>query len=125
PTPTGSGPLILLLQETTPQAPTLEEETVDKAQVSWNFIRVTYVADNATTRTAQVALEICTETGQINCEPVIRIFDNTVGAAKPVISQTPNGLNVYEFPYGYTANLLVEGSTLVSTDVWLSDPSIR
>ncbi len=126
PTPTGSGPLILLLLETTPQAPVEGgEESSNKVQVSWNYIRVTYVADNATTRTAQVALEICTETTQINCEPVIRILDNTVGAAKPVISQTPNGLNVYEFPYGYTANLVVEGATLTSTDVWLSDPSIR
>jgi hypothetical protein len=34
-------------------------------------------------------------------------------------------LNVYEFPYGYTPNLIVEGATLTSPDIWISDPSIR
>lgn len=125
PTPTGSGPLQLLLEETTPQAPPSQEEVADKTQVSWNNIRVTYVSDNATTRTAQVGLEICAEPAQITCEPVLRIFDNAAGAAKPVLSQTPNGLNVFEFPYGYTSNLLVEGATLTSPDVWISDPTIR
>ena len=43
---------------------------------------------------------------------------------KAVLSQF-NGLNVYEFPYGYTSNLLVEGSTRTSPDIWISDPSIR
>jgi hypothetical protein len=36
-----------------------------------------------------------------------------------------NGLNVFEFVYGYTSNLIVEGSTLTSPDIWISDPSIR
>lgn len=125
PTPTGSGPLELLLEDATPQAPPSQEEISEKTQVSWNNIRVTYVADNPTTRTAQVALEICVEQAQITCEPVIRIYDNTAGAAKPVLGQTPNGLNVYEFPYGYNTNLLIEGGTLTSPDVWVSDPTLR
>ncbi len=125
PTPTGSGALALLLNQTTPVAPPSQEEISEKVQVSWNNIRVTYLADNAQTRTAQVALEICVEPAQITCEPIIRVFDNAVGAAKPVLSQSPNGLNVYEFPYGYSSNLLIEGTTLTSPDVWISDPSIR
>jgi hypothetical protein len=124
PTPTGSGALALLLAENTPQAPPSQEEVSTKTQVSWNNIRVTYLQDNAQTRTAQVALEICAEPAQITCEPVIRVFDNAVGALKPVLSQY-NSLNVYEFTYGYSSNLLIEGATLTSPDVWISDPTIR
>ena len=124
PTPTGSGPLALLLAEATAPAPPSQEEIIDKNQVSWNNIRVTYLSDNAEARTAQVALEICTEPARINCEPVLRVFDSAAGAQKPVLSQY-NGLNVFEFPYGYTPNLIVEGTTLTSPDIWISDPSIR
>jgi hypothetical protein len=124
PTPTGSGPLALLLADATVPAPPQLEEITEKNQVSWNNIRVTYLSDNAATRSAQVALEICTEPALINCEPVLRVFDSAAGAPKPVLSQF-NGLNVYEFPYGYTPNLIVEGATLTSPDIWISDPSIR
>jgi hypothetical protein len=124
PTPTGSGPLALLLAEATAPAPPDIAEIGEKIEVSWNNIRVTYLADSSETRTAQVALEICGEPAQIDCEPVLRIYDNAAGAPKPVLSQF-NGLNVFEFTYGYTANLLVEGATRTSPDLWISDPSIR
>lgn len=125
PTPTGSGPLALLLAEATiPAPPSLEGEGGTKLRVSWSNVRVSYVSDNADTGTALVALEICTEPQQINCEAVLSIFDSAVGASKPVLSQF-NGLNVYELPYGYNANLVIEGETLTSPDVWVSDPSIR
>ena len=42
-----------------------------------------------------------------------------------VVQGQVNGLNVYEFPYGYTSNLIIEGTTLFSPDVWISDPTIR
>jgi hypothetical protein len=70
------------------------------------------------------ALEICQQPAQIDCEPVTRVYDNATGTAKAVVSQQ-NGLNVYEFGYGYTNNLLIEGDTLFSPDVWISDPTIR
>jgi len=125
PTPTGGGALQSLLSAgTPPAAPDLTQEQTEKAQVSWNYVRVTYLLDNAATRTAQVALEICSDTTQSDCEPVIRVFDKALGAEKPVLSQF-NGLNVYEFPYGYTSNLLIEGATRFSQDVWISDPTIR
>ena len=125
PTPTGSGAIQELLNAGTEIAPSQQAaETGDKRQVSWNNIRVTYLLDNAQTRTAQVALEICTDTTQTDCEPVTSIFDNGLGAEKPALSQY-NGLNVYEFPYGYTANLTINGATLTSPDVWISDPTIR
>jgi hypothetical protein len=125
PTPTGSGAIQALLDAGTPVSPAQQAaETGDKRQVSWNNIRVTYLLDNAQTRTAQVALEICTDTTQTDCEPVTSIFDNGLGAEKPALSQY-NGLNVYEFPYGYTANLTITGATLTSPDVWISDPTIR
>jgi hypothetical protein len=125
PTPTGSGPLELLLADATiPAPPSLEGDGGPKVQVSWNNVRVTYVTDNAATGTALVGLELCTEPAQINCEPVLSVFDTTVGTAKPVLSQV-NGLNVFEFPYGYSSGLVIEGDTLTSPDVWVSDPSIR
>ncbi len=124
PTPTGSGAIQALIDLATPPAPPSAEEISNKTQVSWNNIRVTYLSDNAQTRTAQVTLEICQDTAQTVCEPVIRVFDNAIGAEKQIISQL-NGLNVYEFAYGYTANLTIEGATLVSPDVWISDPTIR
>lgn len=125
PTPTGSGAIEALLNAGTPEATReIGEVQENKTQVSWNNIRVTYLLDNAAARTAQVTLEICTDTTQTTCEPVLNIFDNALAAPKPVLSQS-NGLNVYEFPYGYTANLLIEGSTLFSPDVWISDPTIR
>ena len=36
-----------------------------------------------------------------------------------------NGLNVFEFRYGYSTNLVIESDTMYSQDVWISDPTIR
>lgn len=124
PTPTGSGPLELLLSEATPPAPPSQEEIADKTQVTYANIRVTYLQDNLEANTAQVALEICTDPTLIDCEPVTSVFNNNTGAPQPVLSQF-NGLNVYEFPFGYNDNLVIEGSTLVSSDMWISDPSLE
>ncbi|MDX1992265.1 MAG: hypothetical protein SF029_07740 [bacterium] len=127
PTPTGGGPLLLLLNNVTPVATRSVQEVAQEGQrvaVSWNHIRVTYLLDNPTSRTVQVALEICAEPAQIACEPVTRVFDNSTGQEKPVIS-TYNGLNVYEFAYGYITNVIIEGATRVSPDIWISDPTIR
>jgi hypothetical protein len=126
PTPTGSGPLEQLIYAGTPipTVPSAEDVSSTLTQVSWNYIRVTYVLDNPTTNTAQVALEICQEPAQIACESVNRVFNNNTGVEITAVSQY-NGLNVYEFPYGYTTNLIIEGATLFSPDVWISDPTIR
>ncbi len=127
PTPTGSGPLLSVLIGSTPVAtPNVGVLAASKQLVSWNQVRVTYVFDNLQTHTAQVALEVCVQAAQnaTACEPVISIFDNNVGASKPVLSVF-NGLNVYEFPYGYQSNLIIESSTMYSQDVWISDPTIR
>lgn len=128
PTPTSSGPLLALYQGTDVPTtggvgqPTLEAG--NKTQVSWNYLRVTYLLDRPEAGVAQVGLELCAEPQQINCEPVLSVFDNALGVAKPVLS-TFNGLNVYEFTYGYTSNLRIEGATRFSPDVWISDPTIR
>jgi hypothetical protein len=126
PTPTGSGPLEQLIYAGTPvpTVPSADELRTQLTQVSWNYIRVTYLLDNPTTNTAQVALEICQEPAQIACEPVSRVFNNNTGVEIVAISQY-NGLNVYEFAYGYTTNLIIEGETLFSPDIWISDPTIR
>ena len=127
PTPTGSSPLLQVILGTTPQpTPNTAELATVKQLVSWNYIRVTYVSDDVGARTAQVALEICPAPAaeDVTCEPVISAFDNSTGLPKPVISQF-NGLNVYEFRYGYTQNLVIEGTTLYSQDLWISDPTIR
>ncbi|MFN8531177.1 MAG: hypothetical protein U0670_21445 [Anaerolineae bacterium] len=111
----------------TPVAPPNPQELSQTKQlVSWNFVRVTYLNDNAGTRTAQVALELCTVPAAPDaaCEPVINVFESSTGVNKPIISQY-NGLNVYEFRYGYSQDLVIEGDTLYSTDVWISDPAIR
>lgn len=127
PTPTGSGPLVALLAGATPPA-TIDagqiREVEGKTQVSWNHVRVTYLLDRPEAGTVQVALEICQQPAQIVCEPVISVFDNVLSVPKPVLSQF-NGLNVYEFRYGYNSQVVIEGATLVSPDVWISDPSIR
>jgi hypothetical protein len=128
PTPTGSSPLELLIFEATiPPTPVILDDgtvQVGKIQVSWNHVRVTYVGDFPERASAQVALEICVEPQQITCEPVISVYDNRIGVPKPVLFQTI-GLNVYEIEYGYISNLLIEGPTLVSPDVFISDPTIR
>lgn len=128
PTPTGGGALEQLVFGSTPPAPEGTPggtgTTSSKTQVSWNNVRVTYLEDNVASGFARVALEICAEPTQITCEAVTAVFDNNVGAPKPVISQF-NGLNVYEFRYGYTTNLVIEGATYFSPDVWISDPTIR
>lgn len=127
PTPTGSGPLIALIVQVTPQStpdPTVLEQT--KQLVSWNYIRVTYVQDNVAARTAQVALEICVQPAEnaLACEPVLSVFDQLTNTIRPVIGQF-NGLNIYEFRYGYSTNVVIEGATRFSNDIWISDPTIR
>lgn len=127
PTPTTSGPLLALYQGTDVPSVSSAQPTLQagsKSQVSWNYIRVTYLLDRPEAGVAQVGLEICAEPQQINCEPVLSVFDSNLGVAKPVLS-TFNGLNVYEFTYGYTSNLRIEGATRFSPDVWISDPTIR
>jgi hypothetical protein len=128
PTPTGFGPLIAVLVQSTPVAtPDTGSLQTVKRLVSWNFIRVTYLQDNLSTRSAQVTLEICTQQASNpdnSCQPVISIFDNAAGVPRPILGQA-NGLNIYELNYGYTSTLLIEGETLYSNDVWISDPTIR
>lgn len=127
PTPTGSGPLLSVLVDTTPVAtPNFSGQVADKRLVQWSQVRVTYVFDNLQTRTAQVSLEICPQSAEVatGCEPVLSVYDNNTGASKPILS-TFNGLNVFEFRYGYSSNLLIESSTMYSQDVWISDPTIR
>jgi hypothetical protein len=127
PTPTGGGPLVALVVGSTPVAPpSANEISITKTQVSWSNVRVTYLADNAGTRSAQVTLEVCVGAADSSaaCEPVSRYFNNATGVEQPVIGQN-NGLNVYDLPYGYITNVLIESETRFSTDVWISDPTIR
>jgi hypothetical protein len=127
PTPTGAGALMALVVGATPPAPAdvQEIERVEgKVPVSWNNIRVTYLLDRLETGTVQVALEICAEPQQIACEPVTSVFDQATGTTKPVLSQY-NGLNVYEFRYGFNDQVVVEGATRVASAIFLSDPTIR
>ncbi len=126
PTPTGAGPLFEIISAATAPAtidPLQVQSQEQKQLVSWNHIRVNYLLQRPEIGAAQVTLEICTDPSQIACEPVLSIFDNSIGAPVQVLSQF-NGLNVYELPYGYTTNLLIEGATLFSTDVWLNDPTL-
>jgi hypothetical protein len=125
PTPTGDGPLVLLLPQSTPE-PTRDTQnlqTQGKALVGWNNIRVNYLLDRPG-GTVQVSLEICSDSTQTICEPVISVFDNTTGTLRPVISRF-NGLNVYEFKYGYQTNFVIEGATRFSNDIWISDCTFR
>jgi hypothetical protein len=129
PTPTGFGALNNVLNQATPPPTPLDLGTQTaqlKTQVAWNHIRPTYLLDNPTSRTAQVALEICGQPAveATVCEPVINVVDQATNTPRPPISQY-NGLNVYEFRYGYTTQVLIEGATLYSNDIWISDPTIR
>ncbi|MFO7323482.1 MAG: hypothetical protein DIU68_017260 [Chloroflexota bacterium] len=133
PTPTGFGALAAVLQEGTPPAPATTPlpgltpgVSTDKVQVSWNNIRVTYLGDFPDRRVAQVALEICRQPAQqaVACEPVISITDLATNSPRPPVSQY-NGLNVFEFNYGYSTGLMIEGATTYSNDIWISDPTIR
>lgn len=128
PTPTGSGPIIALFEAATPvstaEATPSGPVPTSKTLVTWNNIRVTYLQDNEATRTVQVALEICAEPAQITCEPVLTVYDGNAGIYKPVIQQY-NGLNVFEMGYGYQTNVVLEGATRYSRDVFISEPGLR
>jgi hypothetical protein len=132
PTPTGFGALNEVLQQATPptEAPTLngtpQPVVTNKVQVSWNNIRVTYVQDFPDRRVAQVALEICRQPAQqaTACEPVTAVMDLVTQTSQQPVSQY-NSLSVFEFRYGYTTNVLIEGATTFSNDIWISDPTIR
>ncbi len=126
PTPTGVGPLLAILGEATQPAPVDAGSAAGQGQeiVAWDSIRATYLADDTEAGTARVALEICATPQQINCEPVIRVFDNSLGINKPVLGQF-NGLNIYEFRYGFSDSVVIEGSTRTSFSIWISDPTIR
>lgn len=125
PTPTGDVLYDLLTAATPPATvvPGANTDSSGKQLVSWNHIRVNYVSQNSTPGKAQVTLEICQESTQITCEPVLSILNTATGVPIPVIASV-NGLNVFELPYGYSTNLLIEGTTLFSQDVWLNDPTI-
>jgi hypothetical protein len=126
-TPTYTGDALFdIINAATPPAtvdPSASTDSTGKQRVSWNHIRVGYILQNSSTGRAQVTLEICRETDQINCEPVTSVLNTITGVPVPVVSVI-NNLNVYEMPYGYTANWVIEGATLFSPDVWLNDPSL-
>ncbi len=126
PTPTGGGPIFDLIYGVTPP-PTIpagsSSDPSGRRLVSWNHIRVTYVQQSVGNNRAQVALEICEETTQVVCEPVVSVLNTVTGVPIPIVS-TFNGLNVFELAYGYSANVLITGRTLVSQDIWLNDPSL-
>lgn len=127
PTPTGSGPLENLLFSSTPHpTPNPGQLQETKQLVSWNYVRVTYVQDNPVTRSAQVTLELCQQPAQnaVACEPVLTVFNTQTAAFLPPIGQF-NGLNVYELPYGYSTNVVIESQNFFANDVWISDPTIR
>lgn len=126
PTPTGDGPLFNIVNGVTPPATLAAGGSTGgsgKTQVSWNNIRVNYLLQRTDIGAAQVTLEICNDISQVACEPVISMTDNNVGIAVTPVSQF-NGLNVYELPYGYSTNYVIEGNTLFSNDIWLNDPTL-
>ena len=126
PTPTGDGPLFNIVNGVTPPATLASGGSTGgsgKTQVSWNNIRVNYLLQRTDIGAAQVTLEICNDISQVACEPVISIINNNVGIPVPPVSQF-NGLNVYELPYGYSTNFLIEGNNLFSNDIWLNDPTL-
>lgn len=132
PTPTGFGPLLdLVLEAELPQtvAPTAivieggdnaeEAQEVDFAAIRTNILLEVPVGQEVQ---AQVTLEICTSSAQVACEPVIRITNQTTGQEVPPIS-TLNGLNVYQLPFGFSGNFLIEGANLFSNEIFIDDPS--
>jgi len=127
PTPTGGGALFDIVNGVTAPAPVEGggESTggEGKTQVSWNNIRINYLLQRPEAGVAQVTLEICNDTAQVACEPVFAVTNTNTGILVAPISQF-NGLNVYELPYGYSTNFIIEGATLVSNDIWLNDPTL-
>ena len=126
PTPTGGGPLFDIVNDVTAPTQVATSDVTggaDKLQVSWNNIRVNYTRHLTDIGVAQVTLEICEDVSQVVCEPVISILNNNTGLALTPISQF-NGLNVYELPYGYSTNFLIESNRRFSTDIWLNDPTL-
>ncbi|MEL6406492.1 MAG: hypothetical protein AAFR81_19135 [Chloroflexota bacterium] len=128
PTPTGSGPILEIINSGTEPAQSLavvtpDADTEGKRLVTWNYIRVEYQQFREDVGTALVTLEICTEPNQLVCEPVISVF-NTLTQAGVTPSGSLGGLNVYELPFGYSTNFVIEGETLFSNDVWLNDPTL-
>lgn len=129
PTPTGGGPLLEIIFAGTPPAEipvevTADADTTGKRLVNWNYVRVNYLLFRQDINRVQVSMEICTEPNQVICEPVLTVFDVLANVPLPVISVS-NGLNVYEMPFGYSTNFIIEGTTLFSNDVWINDPSLE
>ncbi|MFZ4827491.1 MAG: hypothetical protein ACOYLB_09045 [Phototrophicaceae bacterium] len=128
PTPTGSA-LDALLAVATPEFPptSVPSQTIpleEKTQLTFEYVRVTYLSDNLESRVAQVSLELCQETTLTTCEVVTRIFDTVTATDIPSVSQF-GGRAVFELDYGYTAGLIIESASLVSSEVFISDPSLR
>ncbi|MEO1288388.1 MAG: hypothetical protein AAFV93_11515, partial [Chloroflexota bacterium] len=128
PTPTGSGPLLDIINSGTQPAQPVLQVTADadvsgKQLVNWNNIRINYLLFREDVGLAQVTLEICRDANQLVCEPVISVFDSTTQQGVPAISQSA-GLNVYQLPFGYSTRFTIEGETLFSEDIWLTDPSL-
>jgi hypothetical protein len=73
-----------------------------------------------------VTLELCNAPAAVatTCEPATSVFDNAINAARPPVGQQ-NGQNVYDFRYGYNTAIVIESESFFSTDVWISDPTIR
>lgn len=127
PTPTGSAIESLLNFATPVIQPTLDPTSLlpreEKTEVNFENVRVVYLQDNLQTRTAQVTLELCQDVQLVNCEPVILLTDAASGNEIPVLSKA-SGNNVYELAYGYTNNIIIESPSIVSRDVFISDPTL-
>jgi hypothetical protein len=127
PTPTGSGPLLQILQDATVPPPQVNEvpdaDVTGKTLVNWNAIRINYILQQQEQGTAQVTLEICRSAQQILCEPVTSVFNTSINQPVAALSVF-NGLNVYELPYGYSTQFVIESVSFFSEDIWLDDPTL-
>lgn len=127
PTPTGSA-IESLLAFATPeiqptQDPALALPPEQKTQVNFENVRIIYLQDNVQTRTARVTLDLCEEAQLLTCEAVLRVTDSATGDEIPVVAQN-NGASVYELSYGYTDSIVIESATLISNDIFVSDPTL-
>lgn len=133
PTPTGGAIESLLAFETPVIEPTVDpvSQIPSEEKTEVDFITamvINYLQDNEDERTAQVTLRLCPDPSLVavspeECEPVISVFNTATGEQEPVLRQQ-NGLNVYEFPYGFQENFQIESATLRTTGIFLISPDL-
>lgn len=120
PTPTPTGQVPTPTPGAAPGGPPPGGENL--VLVPWNQVRIFYDQDRPESGTVLVRLDLCAAVN-FGCEPVQTVYGPT-GAPLPILNVI-GPYPVFELPYGYSNQYILQSANFYANEIWVSDPTLR